>query len=34
MEPVPEHAQFSALDAESNSIAIIVQHLAGSMRSR
>ncbi len=30
----PEEGLFSALDAESNSIAIIVKHMAGNMRSR
>jgi Protein of unknown function (DUF1572) len=34
MEQVPDDALFSALDAESNSIAIIVKHMAGNMRSR
>jgi Protein of unknown function (DUF1572) len=34
MDQVPDDALFSALDAESNSIAIIVKHLAGNMRSR
>jgi Protein of unknown function (DUF1572) len=34
MEQVPDEALFSALNAESNSIAIIVKHMAGSMRSR
>jgi hypothetical protein len=30
----PDEALFTVLDAESNSIAIIVKHLAGNMRSR
>ena len=34
MEQVPDDALFAALDAESNSIAIIVKHVAGNMRSR
>jgi Protein of unknown function (DUF1572) len=34
MEQAPEVALFATLDAESNSIAIIVKHLAGNMRSR
>jgi hypothetical protein len=34
VEQVPEDLLFSALDAESNSIAIIVKHLAGNLRSR
>ena len=34
MEQCPEDALFVSLDAESNSIAIIVKHLAGNMRSR
>jgi hypothetical protein len=34
MEQVPEEALFSSLDAESNSIAIIVKHVAGNMLSR
>lgn len=34
MAQCPEEALFAALDAESNSIAIIVKHLAGNMRSR
>ncbi len=34
MEQAPDDALFAALDAESNSIAIIVKHLAGNMRSR
>src|SRR5438128_6576072 len=34
MEQVPDDALFSELDAESNSIAIIVKHMAGNMRSR
>lgn len=34
MEQVSDDALFSALDAESNSIAIIVKHLSGNMRSR
>ena len=34
MEQAPDDALFATLDAESNSIAIIVKHLAGNMRSR
>ncbi|MBZ5541779.1 MAG: DUF1572 domain-containing protein [Acidobacteriia bacterium] len=34
MEQCPEEGLFAALDAESNSIAITVKHLAGNMRSR
>ena len=34
MEQCPDEGLFAALDAESNSIAIIVKHLAGNMRSR
>jgi hypothetical protein len=34
MEQCPDEAVFATLDAESNSIAIIVKHLAGNMRSR
>jgi hypothetical protein len=34
MEQVPDEGLFANLDAESNSIAIIVKHLAGNMRSR
>jgi hypothetical protein len=34
MEQVSEHALFAALDGESNSIAIVVKHIAGNMRSR
>lgn len=34
MTQCPDEALFEALDAESNSIAIIVKHLAGNMRSR
>jgi hypothetical protein len=34
MEQVSDEALFSKLDDESNSIAIIVKHLAGNMRSR
>ena len=34
MAQVPEEALAAPLDAESNSIAIVVQHLAGNMRSR
>jgi hypothetical protein len=34
MEQVPDDALFATPDAESNSIAVIVKHLAGSMRSR
>ncbi|HTU32217.1 MAG TPA: DUF1572 domain-containing protein [Candidatus Acidoferrum sp.] len=34
MEQCPEDGLFAAPDAESNSIAIIVKHMAGNMRSR
>lgn len=34
MEQCPDQGLFAALDAESNSIAIVVKHLAGNMRSR
>jgi len=34
MEQAPDEALFIALDSESNSIAIIVKHMAGNMRSR
>jgi hypothetical protein len=34
MEQAPDAALFATLDAESNSIAIVVKHLAGNMRSR
>lgn len=34
MAQIPEEAFCNSLDAESNSIAIIVKHLAGNMRSR
>lgn len=34
IEQVPDDALVSALDAESNSIAIIVKHMAGNLRSR
>jgi Protein of unknown function (DUF1572) len=34
MEQCPEAGLFAALDKESNSIAIIVKHMAGNMRSR
>jgi hypothetical protein len=34
MEQAPDDALFAALDAESNSIAIIVKHVAGNLRSR
>jgi uncharacterized damage-inducible protein DinB len=34
MAQCPEDALFTALDTESNSIAIIVKHMAGNMRSR
>ncbi|HEV3219287.1 MAG TPA: DUF1572 domain-containing protein [Candidatus Acidoferrales bacterium] len=34
IEQCPEDALFSTLDPESNSIAIIVKHMAGNMRSR
>jgi hypothetical protein len=34
MEQTPDAALAASVDAESNSIAIIVKHLAGSMRSR
>src|SRR5206468_12599943 len=34
MEQCPDEGLFAALDAESNSIAVIVKHMAGNMRSR
>ena len=34
IEQVPDEHLFTALDAESNSIALIVKHIAGNMRSR
>ena len=34
MEQVADEQLFAALDDESNSIAIIVKHIAGNMRSR
>jgi hypothetical protein len=34
MAQCPDEALFESLDAESNSIAIIVKHIAGNMRSR
>src|SRR5277367_5337346 len=34
MEQCPDEGLFAKLDPESNSIAIIVKHLAGNMRSR
>lgn len=34
MEQCPEEGLFATLDGESNSIAIIVKHMAGNMRSR
>ena len=34
MEQCPDDALFESLDAESNSISIIVKHMAGNMRSR
>ena len=34
MQQAPDEALFVTLDEESNSIAIIVKHLAGNMRSR
>lgn len=34
IEQCPDEALFTTLDAESNSIAIIVKHMAGNMRSR
>jgi hypothetical protein len=34
MEQCPDEGLFASLDAESNSIAIIVKHMAGNMRSR
>jgi hypothetical protein len=34
MEQCPDEGLFTALDAESNCIAIIVKHMAGNMRSR
>ena len=34
IEQAPDEALFTALDAESNSIAVIVKHMTGNMRSR
>src|SRR5512137_2859499 len=34
MSQCPDEGLFAALDAESNSIAVIVKHMAGNMRSR
>lgn len=34
MDQIPEDALFRTLDEESNSIAIVVKHIAGNMRSR
>src|SRR3989454_10222920 len=34
MQQAPDESLFAALDKESNSIAIIVKHMAGNMRSR
>jgi len=34
MQQTPDEGLFATLDAESNSIAIIVKHLSGNMRSR
>jgi len=34
MEQCPDEALFESLDVESNSIAIVVKHMAGNMRSR
>jgi len=34
MEQAPDDALFASLDAESNSIAVIVKHMSGNMRSR
>lgn len=34
IEQCPDHGLFTAIDPESNSIAIIVKHMAGNMRSR
>ena len=34
MQQVPDEGLFATLDAESNSIAVIVKHVAGNMRSR
>jgi len=34
MEQAPDEALFASLDAESNSIAVIVKHISGNMRSR
>lgn len=34
MEQCPDNGLFEALDAESNSIAIVVKHMVGNMRSR
>jgi hypothetical protein len=34
MQQVSDEALYTALDAEANSIAVIVKHLSGNMRSR
>jgi hypothetical protein len=34
IEQAPDEALFTSLDAESNSIAVIVKHISGNMRSR
>jgi len=34
LEQVPDEHLFTALDSESNSLAVIVKHIAGNMRSR
>ena len=34
MEQLPEEALFVSLDSKSNSIAVLIKHLAGNMRSR
>lgn len=34
MAQIPDEALFAAVDSQSNSVAIIVKHLAGNMRSR
>ncbi len=34
LEQTPDEALFASLDAESNSIAVIVKHMSGNMRSR
>ena len=34
IEQAPDEALFTSLDAESNSIAVIVKHMSGNMRSR